>query len=66
MTERNTPDALERRAAQQEAAAIREADRAVKLKRARALLAEGFSARAVSKRLGLSFAAVCALAKEAA
>lgn len=66
VTVRNTPDALERRAAQEEAASIREADRASKVKRAKALLAEGFAARHVSKRLGLSFRAVCELATEAA
>jgi len=55
---RDTPDALERRAAQQEAAALREAERAAKLKRARVLLSEGFSAEAVSRRLGVSLRAV--------
>lgn len=58
---RATPDALERRAAQQEAAALREAERAAKLKRARALLAEGFSPRSVARRLGVAEQAVKAL-----
>lgn len=51
---RTTPDALERRAAQQEAAALREAERAAKLKRARVMLAEGFTPRAVARRLGVA------------
>lgn len=55
---RTTPSAVELRAAQQEAAALREAERAAKLKRARALLAEGLSAEAVSRRLGVSLRAV--------
>lgn len=55
---RNTPSALELRAAQQEAAALREVERAAKLKRARALLDEGLSAEAVSRRLGVSLRAV--------
>ena len=58
---RATPDALERRAAQQEAAALREAERAAKMKRARALLAEGFTPRAVARRLGIAEPAVRAL-----
>lgn len=55
---RTTPSAVELRAAQQEAAALREAERAAKLKRARALLDEGLSAEAVSRRLGVSLRAV--------
>ncbi len=55
---RSTPDELERRAAQQEAAALREAERAAKLKRARVLLAEGFTPRSVARRLGLAEQAV--------
>lgn len=51
---RTTPSAVELRAAQQEAAALREAERAAKLKRARALLAKGLGPKAVSRRLHLS------------
>ncbi len=62
---RATPDALERRAAQQEAAMLREADRAAKLKRARALLDEGCTANAVARRLGVSLRVVRQLRREA-
>lgn len=51
---RTTPDAMERRAAQQEAAALREQAQAAKLKRAKALLAEGMSQREVARQLAVS------------
>lgn len=63
---RTTPDALERRAAQAEAAAIREADKAAKLKRAKALLAEGLPLQHVAQQLGMSRAYLARMRKEAA
>ena len=51
---RTTPDALERRAAQQEAAALREQAQAHRLKRARAMLADGMPLKQVARHLGMS------------
>lgn len=51
---RTTPDALERRAAQQEAAALREQAQAQRLKRARAMLDDGMPLKQVARHLGMS------------
>lgn len=63
---KTTPDALERRAAQQEAAALRDAAQAAKEKRARALLAEGLPLQQVALQLGMSRQSVARLRKRAA
>lgn len=63
---RTTPDALERRAAQQEAAALREEAQAAKVRRAMALLAEGLSQREVARQLAISPAVLRRMRGEAA
>ncbi len=63
---KTTPDALERRAAQQEAAVLREQAQAAREKRAKALLAEGLPMTQVAQQLGMSRKYLARLRGEAA